>query len=216
MKDLIIIGAGGFGREIAWVVERINAVSEVWRLIGFIDDNESIQGKSINGYTVLGKVDEVRNYADTYFACAIGNSVVREKIVNRIKSINPEAKFAILIDPMVQMSDLVTVGEGTIICAPSIITVNITIGEHVIMNMDCTVGHDAVLEDYSTFYPSVNVSGMTKIGRCTEVGTGSQIIQGKKIGNYSIVGAGSVVVKDLPDNCTAVGIPAVPIKFREN
>ena len=94
-------------------------------------------------------------------------------------------------------------------------TVNISIGEHVIINLDCTVGHDAILDDFVTLYPSVNVSGATRVGRCTELGTGVQIIEGKTVGSYSVIGAGSVVIKDIPERCTAVGSPAKPIKFFE-
>ena len=118
-----------------------------------------------------------------------------------------------MIDPTVEMSEFVTAGEGTIICAHTVITTNVTIGNHVIVNLDCTIGHDAIINDFVTLYPSVNVSGMTNIGYCCELGTGMQIIQGKAIGSYSIVGAGSVVVKDIPAKCTAVGNPAKPIKF---
>lgn len=215
MKDLIIFGASGFGREVAWAVERINKASPTWNLLGFIDDDESIQGSVINGYRVLGKTEDIRNYPDAYFVCAVGASRVREKIVNNMKSVNPDVKFGTVIDPTVEMSDLVTVGEGTIICAHTIITVNIEIGSHVIINLDCTVGHDAVLKDYVTLYPSVNASGITTIGHAVELGTGMQIIQGKTIGDYSIIGAGAVVVKDIPEKCTAVGSPAKPIKFFE-
>lgn len=215
MKELIIFGASGFGREVAWAVERINKVSPTWNLLGFIDDDESIQGSAINGYRVLGKTEDIRNYPDAYFVCAVGASRVREKIVNNMKSVNPDVKFGTVIDPTVEMSDLVTIGEGTIICAHTIITVNIEIGSHVIINLDCTVGHDAVLKDFVTLYPSVNVSGITTIGHAAELGTGMQIIQGKAVGDYSIVGAGAVVVKDIPEKCTAVGSPAKPIKFFE-
>lgn len=215
MKDLIIIGASGFGREVAWLVERINAKEPAWNLLGFLDDDDEIQGKLINGYSVLGKTEDAGKFTDAYFVCAVGASRTREEIVNRVKEINPDIKFGTVIDPSVEISDLVTVGEGTIICAHSIITVNIEIGSHVIINLDCTVGHDAVLQDFVTLYPSVNVSGITNIGYCSELGTGMQIIQGKTVGNYAIVGAGAVVVKDIPDKCTAVGSPAKPIKFFE-
>lgn len=213
MKDLIIIGASGFGREVAWAVERINKVSPTWNLLGFMDDNESIQGNEINGYKVLGKTADIGEFPDAYFVCAVGASRIREKIIGNMKSVNPDVKFGTVIDPSVGMSDLVTVGEGTIICAHTIITVNISIGNHVIINLDCTIGHDAVIQDFVTMYPSVNVSGITHIGHAVELGTGMQIIQGKKVGDYSIVGAGAVVVKDLPEKCTAVGSPAKPIKF---
>jgi sugar O-acyltransferase (sialic acid O-acetyltransferase NeuD family) len=215
MKDLIIIGASGFGREVAWLVERINKVEPTWNLMGFIDDNAEIQNTEINGYRVLGTSDDVFKYSDSYYVCAVGASRTREKIINKVKQVNPNIKFGTVIDPTVEVSDLVTIGEGTIICANTIMTVNISIGSHVIINLDCTVGHDAILNDFVTLYPSVNVSGMTNIGYCSELGTGMQIIQGKTVGEYSIVGAGAVVVKDIPAKCTAVGSPAKPIKFFE-
>lgn len=213
MKDLIIFGASGFGREVLWLVERINAKQPSWNILGFMDDNETINNSEINGYKVLGKTADIINYENAYFVCAVGASKVREKIIENLKRINPQVKFATLIDPSVEISNFVTIGDGTIICAHTIVTVNITIGSHVIINLDCTIGHDAILQDFVTLYPSVNISGITNIGRCSELGTGMQIIQGKRIGEYSIVGAGSVVVKDIPDNCTAVGSPAKPIKF---
>lgn len=216
MKDLIIYGAGGFGCEVAWLVEKINKVSPTWNILGFIDGDESIQGTQINGYPVLGKDEDVKKYPDICYVIAVGASTTREKIVKNMKEINPESKFGTVIDPDVEILELVTIGEGTIICAHTIITGNISIGSHVIINLDCTIGHDAVLKDYATLYPSVNISGSTNIGHAAELGTGMQIIQDKGVGDYSIIGAGAVVVKDIPANCTAVGNPAKPIKIRKS
>jgi len=215
MKDLIIFGASGFGREVAWAVEKINKETPTWNLLGFMDDDPDIQYTTINGYPVLGKSGDIDKYSDAYFVCAVGASRVREKIINKMKEVNPDVKFGTIIDPSVELSSLVNIGEGTIICAHTIVTVNISIGKHVIINLDCTIGHDAVLNDFVTLYPSVNVSGMTNIGHAVELGTGLQIIQGKSVGDYSIVGAGAVIVKDIPPKCTAVGSPAKPIKFFE-
>lgn len=213
MKGLIIVGASGFGREVAWLVERINKKEPTWNLLGFVDDNQELHGTMINAYPVLGGCDCLPQYPDAYVVCAVGAARVRKLIISKITQIAPNTRFAVLIDPSVEKSDLVTVGEGTIICAHTIITVNIAIGKHVIINLDCTVGHDAVLHDYVTVYPSVNISGNTDIGECAELGTGMQIIQGKTVGANAIIGAGAVVVKDIPENCTAVGSPAKPIKF---
>lgn len=215
MKELIIFGASGFGREVAWAVERLNRITPTWNLLGFMDDADGIQGTEINGYKVLGKTEDVSDYPDAYFVVAVGASRTREKIVSNMKAVNPSIKFGTVIDPSVEISEFVTIGEGTIICAHTIITVNIEIGAHVIINLDCTVGHDAVIRDFVTLYPSVNISGITNIGHAVELGTGMQIIQGKSVGDYSIVGAGAVVVKDIPTKCTAVGSPAKPIKFFE-
>lgn len=213
MKRIYIIGAGGFGREVAWLIERINATQPQWELIGFIDDAENKWGTLEGTYPVLGGCELLENSdEEIWVVCAIGNAHVRQKVIEKISGY-ANVKFATVIDPSVLMSDRVEIGEGSIVCAGTIFTVDIKIGRHVIINLDCTVGHDAVIEDFVTMYPSVNVSGCSVIEKCVELGTGMQIIQGKTIGHDSIVGAGAVVTKDLPCSCTAVGAPARPIKF---
>lgn len=215
MKDLYIIGAGGFGREVAWLVEKINRTKATWNLCGFIDDDASIHGKTEDGYRVLGGCDYLKELADEYWAvCAVGSPVVRKKIVEKISGYEG-IHFAVLVDPDVEVSARTEVGEGTVICAGNMITVDIKIGRHNIINLGCTIGHDAVLEDYVTLYPSVNVSGMVHVGHTTELGTGAQIIQGLAVGENTVIGAGTVVVKDIPSNVTAVGSPAKVIKFHK-
>lgn len=213
LKDLYIIGAGGFGREVAWLVERINQVEATWNIKGFIDDNKSIQGHTEDGYPVLGGTDYLLNQQkEIWVICAVGSAKVRKSIIEKLQ-VNPNIRFATVIDPSVILSDRIKIGVGTIICAGTILTVDINVGNHVIINLDCTLGHDDVIEDFVTIYPSVNVSGNVLVETCAELGTGMQIIQGKKIGKESILGAGAVVVKDIPEKCTAVGSPAKPMKF---
>lgn len=211
----MIIGAGGLGRETAWLVERVNRINPTWNMLGFVDDNDRIWNCEINGYRVIGDYKKIMDYPKAYVVCAVAASRTRESIIKKVTELLPEVKFATLIDPSVVMSDLAVIGEGSIICAHTIISVNAAIGKHVIIDWNSTVGHDAVIEDYAMLYPSVNVSGATHIEAGAELGTGMQIIQGKKIGRYTVVGAGAVVVRDLPQNCTAVGNPAKPIKFHE-
>lgn len=212
MKDIVIIGAGGFGREVAWLIEDINKVEKEWNIVGFVDDDESIQGNEINGYRVVGNVEWLKKQ-EINVVNAIGDPIIKKKVMVRLE--DSKNIYPILIHPNVIYSDKVEIGEGSIICAGNIITVNIEIGTHVIVNLDCTIGHDAVLGDYTTVLPSVNISGFVKIEECVNIGTGSVIIQGASIGKNTVVGAGAVVVKDLPGNCTAVGAPAKPIKFHE-
>lgn len=215
MKDLIIIGAGGLGRETIWMAERINAVKPEWNILGFIDDKPSYKGKIIDGYRVLGNSADVATYPDAYYVCAVGSARIRKSAVEKILKIAP-VKFATLIDPAcVWCNSRATIGEGCIICAHTYITVDTKIGNHVYFGADGTIGHDARVDDFVTCYPGVNVSGTTHISPCCEIGAGSQVIQGVSIGEKTIVGAGSVVIRDLPANCTAVGAPAKPIKFHE-
>lgn len=214
LKDLYIIGAGGFGREVAWLVERINAQKPTWDIKGILDDNTSLHGTELNGHTVIGGCDYLKNVAkDAWVVCAVGSPKIRRVIIEKIQDYL-FVKFATLIDPSVILSDTVTVGEGSIICAGTILTVNINVGRHVIINLQCTLGHDDVIEDFVTIYPGANVSGNVVIGAATEIGTGTKIIQGKSIGVESVLGAGAVVVKDIQCNCTAVGIPANVVKYK--
>jgi len=215
MEKIIIIGAGGFGREVVWLIERINMSVKKWDILGYIDEDKEIKGKDLDGYPVLGGLDIIKSHEDAYYVCAIGSAKNRESMVNRIASISCRIRYATLIDPSVILSDKVRIGRGTIICAGTILTVDIDIKSHVIINLDCTIGHDVVIDDFVTLYPSINVSGHVTLSKCAEIGTGTQIIQGKQIGAGTIVGAGSVVIKDLPDECTALGVPAKPIKFHE-
>lgn len=218
MKDLYIIGAGGFGREVAWLVERINADNNAqerpmsWTIRGFIDDNEALHGCKLGRYVVVGGCKYLNSIAEdheVFAVCAVGSSKVRKKI---IEGLSRKIMYPTVIDPSVLISDSVEIGEGSIICAGTILTVDIKIGKHVILNLSCTVGHDAVLHDYVTVYPSVNISGNVDVGECCEIGTGMQVIQGKKIGASSIVGAGAVVTKDITESGIYVGVPARLIK----
>lgn len=210
MKDIYIIGAGGCGREIAWLIERINNIKETWNIKGFIDDNEKILNKVIDGYEVVGDCNYLSELNNVYAVCAIGNVNIRKTIINRLKGC--KVLFATLIDPSVIMSERVNIGEGTIICARTFITVDITIGNHVIICGGSTLGHDDVIEDYVTVYPGANISGNVNVGECCEIGTGAHIIQGLNIVRESIIGAGAVVVKEVIESGTYVGNPVRKIK----
>lgn len=215
LKKLYIVGSGGFGREVLWLAKRINDVSPEWNIMGFIDDDETLHGSMQDGYPVLGGCSYLGMLQEeAYVVIAIGSSKVKKKMTKKLEHYD-NVKFATLVDPSVILSDRVNLGEGCIICAGTIVTVDVMIGRHVIINLDCTLGHDDVIGDYVTVYPSVNISGIVHVGAEVELGTGTQIIQGKTIGEKSILGAGAVVTHDIPENCVAVGSPAKPIKFFE-
>lgn len=213
MKDIVIIGAGGFGREVAWLIEDINKVNKKWNIVGFVDDNNTLLGKEINGYKVIGNIDWLKEQ-QYYVVCAIGDPIIKKQTMDRLQW--SKNVYPILIHPSVIYSNKVKINEGSIICAGTILTVNIDIGKHVIINLDCTIGHDSVIEGYTTILPSVNISGAVRLEECVNMGTGSLVIQGLSVGKNTIIGAGAVVVKDIPPNCTAVGSPAKPIKYFDN
>jgi sugar O-acyltransferase (sialic acid O-acetyltransferase NeuD family) len=210
MKDIVIIGAGGFGREVQWLIEEINMKENVWNLLGFVDDNIKV-GTIINDAKVIGNVEWLKTQ-NFYVVCAIADPNVRRKIINQLLS--SENIFPILIHPNVQLSKYVMIGDGAIICSSSILTVNIRIGKHVIIDFNSTIGHDATIGDYSTILPCVSVSGYAKIGEEVTIGTGARIIQNLSVGNNTIIGAGAIVTRDIPENVVAVGVPAKSIKKR--
>lgn len=206
MRDLYIVGAGGLGRQIAWIVSRINERKEEWNLCGFIDDDKV--GTVVNNLPVVSDIDTfIRTEKEVWCVCALGSSSTRKKVVERLEEAT-NIHFATLIDPSVIISPFVTIGEGTMICAGSIVTVNIEIGRHVLVNWDCTVGHDSVIGDYCTISPSANICGNVHIGNCTEIGVGAQVIQNKSVAADSIVGGGAVVVRNIDKSGTYVGVPA--------
>lgn len=212
LKPLYIVGAGGFGREVIWLAETINEKSPEWDIKGFVDANVALWNKNIDNYLVHGNLDLLEHMnTEVWCVVAVGNAKVRKGLIERLSRC-PHIRFATLISPDARIGFNSSVGEGAMVCAGTIITVDAHIGKHNILNLDCTVGHDAVLEDFVTLYPSVNVSGCVNIGSATEVGTGAQIIQGVSIGTGTIIGAGTVVIRNIEDEVTAVGNPAKVIK----
>ena len=209
MKKIVIIGASGFATEVAWLIEEINLYKLEWEILGFVDDNFKKFPEFINGYKVLGDIDYINKLPnDIYFVVGIGNGKIREKVVKKIGN----RKYAILVHPNTKISTTNLIEEGTIICSGTILTVNIHIKKHCIINLDCTIGHGAILEDYTTVLPSTNISGNVKISKFSTLGTGVKIIQGITIGKNVMVGAGSVIIRDTENNCTIVGNPGKIIK----
>jgi sugar O-acyltransferase (sialic acid O-acetyltransferase NeuD family) len=212
MQGIVILCAGGFGREVLDIIIAQNKVSKRWKILGFVDENPELKGKVLNGYPVLGSFDWFSNIdlKEIRVVCAIGDNISKKKVVEKAKGLG--LTFANVVHPSVIMTEFVTLGEGVIICAGCILTNQITIGNHVIINLDVTIGHDSIIEDFCTLSPGVHISGRNKIGEGANVGTGAVTIQGIVIGRWSIIGAGAVVAQDIPDKVVAVGVPAKPIK----
>ena len=212
MEKLAIIGAGGFGREVKMLIDQINEVKPTYEIIGFYDDDTNLP-KVVNGIPFLGTIDDLISRKDSLsVALGIGIPEIKFKIIKRLE--NTTFKFPSLIHPgAIVGGDEVSIGKGTIICTGCILTCNIIIMDFVTLNLYCTVGHDTIIHSYASFMPSVNISGEVIIRESVYVGTGAKIINQLEIGENTIVGAGAVVSKSLPPNCTAVGIPAKLVKF---
>ena len=200
MKNIVIVGTGGAGQETKWLIERINAVEPTYNLLGFVD--------MVPGDGVIGNDDYILQATeDLCVVIAMGSMENRKKLYELYRT-NPHVQFPNLIDPAATIADSCVMGEGNVICAGAIVTVNTRLGNQNLINFNCTVAHDSVLGDYNTLNPNVNISGACVLGNLIEVGTGSQIVQLKKVGDESHIWAGSCVIKNLPGRCEVVGVPA--------
>ena len=209
MKKIVIYGAGGFAREIIWLIEEINSDSKKWEILGLIEDNLDNFGKEINGYKILGGRDYLKSLSDDIFVViAIGDGNIRKKIIENF----PNKKYATLIHPNVKISSTNKIGEGSIICAGCNLTVNIIIGNHSNINLNCTVAHDCKIGDFVSIFPQVAISGNVKIGSNTTIGTGSAIIQKLKVGENVTIASMSNVTKNIPDESIGLGNPIKIIK----
>lgn len=213
MQKIVIAGSSGFAREVLSLIEDINKLNKTYDILGFVDNDTS---KIVHGYSVIGNDEYINNLQDPVsVVIAVGEPCLKRKIRSRYT--NPLIKFPTLIHPSVLIGSKNTVllGEGCIICAGCILTTDIVIKDFVTLNLMCTVGHDTEIDSFCSFMPSVNISGEVKVNEGIYVGTGAKIINQLEIGENSIVGAGAVVTKSIPANCTAVGVPAKPIKFNK-
>lgn len=213
MDKIAIVGSGGFAREILTLIDDINQRQLKYEIVGFVDSDTL---KLIHGYPVIGDDEFINNTQEAIsVVLAVGEPHLKRIIRN--KYTNPLVKFPTLIHPSVLIGnkDSISIGKGCIICAGCILTTDIEIKDFVTLNLMCTVGHDTKIDNYCSFMPSVNISGEVNVNEGVYVGTGAKIINQLEIGNNTIVGAGAVVAKSLPADCTAVGVPAKPIKYNK-
>ena len=210
MKDIAIFGAGGFGREVACLINRINKKHpDTWRFLGFFDDDEKIwgawneYGKVIGGMETLNQWEKPLN-----IAIAIGNPSVLELIVGKIN--NPNISFPNLIDPNVEFMDRghVEMGRGNVICMRSTISTCVKFGDFNLLNVAVGVGHDARLGNYNVVMPNVNISGGVQIGNANLFGVKSTILQYLKVGDRVKIGACSLLMRNAKSDNLYFGIPA--------
>jgi sugar O-acyltransferase (sialic acid O-acetyltransferase NeuD family) len=203
-KPLFIYGAGGLGREI---LSFVRLVPE-WDVKGFIDDSIPT-GSQINNITVVGGLDTLNSSAEVLnVILAFGDPSVKAKIAQSI--INPRIIFPTLIHPsaILQHVDSISVGKGSIICAGCILTTDIKLGEHVLLNLNTTVGHDVVIGGYTSVMPGVNISGNVSIGEQVLIGSGSNIRNRLRLEDRCIVGMGSAVIRNVVAGSVVGGVPA--------
>lgn len=215
MKKVVILGAGGFAREVVDVIDAINHEEQTFEVLGYVVDPQyGSPGTIVNDKPILGDFEWLAARAgELYTICGVGASHHRYQLVKRAEEMG--CRFCSIIHPSAILTRWVKIGDGVVVTAGCILSNQIRIGNHVLVNLGCTIGHDAVLEDFVSLAPGVRVSGTVLLEEGAYVGTGASIIEKRAIGAWSLVGAGSVVIEDVPANTTVVGNPAKVIKERE-
>lgn len=215
-KPVVIIGAGGFGREVLDVIDAVNQVKPQYEVLGYVVDSQyGAPGTIVNDCPILGGYDWLENrHKDVLVICGVGPTHHRLQLIRRAETIG--CTFFSAIHPNALLTKWVKIGVGVVITAGSILTNQIHIGNHVHVNLDCTIGHDVIIDDFVTLSPGVHISGNVRIKEGAYIGTGANTIEKLTIGEWSTVGAGSTIVKDVPSNTTVVGVPGKVIKTKEN
>lgn len=204
MKDIVILGANGFAKDVLWLLEELNEEHREWNILGFID---AVPGEEpVPGYGILGNDDWLLQYPHPVnVACGLGSPSLRKNVIKKYQGY--QISFPNLISGRATVSKHIRIGEGCIICPGVLIAPNVILGNFVSLNLGCTLGHDAELEHFIMVNPGAHISGNVLVGAGSEIGTGACIIQGKRLGPETVVGAGTVIIRDIPGHCTVVGNP---------
>jgi len=211
MKNLIIIGAGGCGREILQWAKDINKREMRWNIKGFIDDDlDALKGKKCD-VTILSKIDEYQIEDDDEFTCGIGNGKVRKMVIDKMEA--KGAKFVNVIHPNAIVADSCSLGKAIVIYPYALISDNAVIGDGCIINMYSSVAHDSTLGEYCTISAHCDITGMCKLGDHVFMGTTSNMVPSSRIGNDVYICAGSTIMTRLKDGVKVIGNPAKKISF---
>jgi sugar O-acyltransferase (sialic acid O-acetyltransferase NeuD family) len=204
MNDLVIYGAGSVGCHVA---ANLKNYKEDFNLIGFIDDNVDKHGKEYFGAKVFGGFDRLGDFKEDVQICiGIAFPTIKKKIIDKLNTIG-HYNFPTFISKNAWISENVIIGEGVIIYPGTSINYNCIIDNFVVMNMNCAIGHECEIGQYSSLAPGVNLGGNTKIGSLVDIGIGATTKQGIQIGGNSIIGGLTMLIQDVGTNSTVVGVP---------
>lgn len=207
MESILIIGAGGLGKEAADLIRDIGG----YEIIGFLDDNKEKKGAMFNSVRVLDTIDHIDQYKTVdNLAIAIASPAIKKRIYEYTGSMG--FCYPNLVHPTVIMGSGVRMGMGNIVCAYSILSTEVVLRDFVTINPQCGIGHESELQSFTTAYWSVHIGGNTSIHEGCELGSQSCVIQGLKIAGNVVLGAGAVAVKDISENGAYIGIPAKRLK----
>ena len=206
MKDLVIVGASGFGREILHMIEEINTVEPTWNVLGFLDDNPHALDRFQLGYQVIDSIFGWKPSRGEVCVLGIADPKTKERIVPVLKQ--KGAHFETIISPTASVAAGSKLGEGVIIFGYTGISVNVTVGDFVFFNAMVGIGHDAVIGDYCTFGPKACISGYTVMGRCVNIGALASTYPGITVGDYATIGMNSAAIRRVKANTTVIAVPA--------
>ncbi|GGO17230.1 putative acetyltransferase EpsM [Microbispora rosea subsp. aerata] len=209
MTPLLIIGAGGFGRETAQLVHAINDAEPTWELLGHLDDDPRKHGAVVDGVPVLGGTAEAVRRDDARVVVCIGSPRdygSRARMVARLGL--PPDRYATLVHPSASVSRTSRIGPGSIVLAQTVLTAAVTVGAHVAIMPHVTLTHDDVVGDFATLASGVRLAGGVRVGPGAYVGAGALVRETLTIGSHSLVGMGSVVIRDVPPEQVWAGVPA--------
>lgn len=210
MKTKYIFGTKGFAKEVEFIL--YDNLGEEANVVFVAENNSEDLGTTINGRKVISEQEFFTLNEEMECFIAVGSPVVKQKIYSKLKN-KSNISFPNLVHKSVVFDNrFVSMGFGNIICSHVSITTNITFGNFVHINLNCTVGHDTTIGDYVTCSPGCNISGNVIINDLSYLGTNCIIIEKKTISSNVIIGAGAVVVKDLLESGTYVGMPCKKIK----
>ena len=206
--DLVLIGAGGFGREVATIIEVVNSIKPTYNLLGFLDDGpEYHDGVVINGYPWLGNHEWIlENKENVVCTCTIGNAKTKARIQRDLTE--KGVRFQTIIAYGGYIGPFTEIGPGCVFYGGVTISVNCKIGAGVVMNQMVNIGHDVTIGDYTTIMPMTGISGNCAIGSEVSIGGHAYIIPKRKVGDGATIAAGSIVFSNVKAGTTVLGNPA--------
>jgi sugar O-acyltransferase (sialic acid O-acetyltransferase NeuD family) len=211
-KEIAIYGAGGLGREI---LSLLKTLAE-WDVVGFFDDGLD-KGAAVNNVPVLGNLHDLINHKSALrIVLAVGDPVIKSRLVHSLNA-NPLLEYPVLIHPnaILQDRESITLGQGIVITAGVVLTTGIHVGDHVLLNLNATIGHDVRIGTCSSVMPGVNIAGGVTIGANVLIGSGANVLNGLAIGDNARIGSGAVVTRRIEKDQTVVGVPASSIPKKQ-